>query len=298
MKSTSAINIPALAILMIAIAFLLFSNSYQHSLAQIKSGDQTNTPLTYKNTDLGLTMQYPSNWALQKGNLVKNTIAAFLLKDNRFHNALDFANITLAEVDLRVYSAPPGVTSSNLNLSQLDTKGQALITPLKNSSNTLGDLPAIKFGSYVFGGFTQRTMQVWTYIPDKHVLVAFVYIAQPSTFPLYVSTVQQMIDSVKIAPTSTSSPPGPAPSAPGSAVTQTAPSTATGSTTTAPSAPGSGGTIANAQTTPTQNAPAGANTPQVPTNPASNAPQNPGQNTGSPNVGPNLPSGSNGLGGK
>ncbi len=320
MKSTSAINILGLAILMIAIAFLLFSNSYQRALAQIKNGNQTITPLTYKNPDLGLTMQYPSNWLLQKGNLVRNTIAAFLLKEDRFHNAMDFANITLAEVDLRVYSAPPGVTSSNLNVGQLDTQGQTSITPYKNSSTRLGDLPAIKFGS-VFGRFPQKTMQVWTYIPDKHVLVAFVYIAQPSTFPLYVPVVQQMIDSVKIAHTPTSSPPSPAPSAPGSAATQpplvatgstttTTPSapgsaatqpplTAAGSTTTTPSAPGSGGTTANAQTTPTQNVPANANTPQVHTNPASNAPQNPGQNAGSPNVGSTSPSGSqNGLGSK
>ena len=301
MKSTSAIKIPGLAILMIAVAFLLFSISYQSTIAQINDGNQTITPLTYKNPDLGLTMQYPSNWVLQKDNLVRNTIAALLLKQDRFHNTLDFANITLAEVDLRVYPAPPGMTSSNLNIGQLDTQGQALIKQYKNSSTTLGNLPAIKFASYIFGGFTQKTMQVWTYIPYKHVLVAIVYIAQPSTFPLYAPAVQQMIDSVKIAPTSTSSPTSTTnqapsattgttttttPSTPGFAANQ-APSATTGTTTTTtPSAPGSGGTTANAHTTPTQNVPANANAPQVPT---SNAPQNPGHTTGSPNAGSKLP---------
>jgi hypothetical protein len=303
MKLTSTIKVPGLAILMIAIAFLLFTNSYQHTLAQINNGNQTITPLIYKNPDLGLTMQYPSNWALQKDNLVRNTIAAFLLKEDRFHNALDFANITLAEVDLRVYPAPPGVTSSNLNLGQLDTRGQALITSYKNSTTRLGGLPAIKLTSYVFGGFTQKTMQFWTYIPDKHVLMAIVYIAQPPTFPLYVPAVQQMISSMKIERTSTSSSTSEgstmsAPSAPGSEATQSPPAAA-GSTMSAPSAPGSGGTAPNAHTTPTQNIPANANTPQVPTNPTSNAPQNPGQITGSPNIGSKLPSGpQNGLGGK
>jgi hypothetical protein len=194
-----AIRISILAILMVAIVFLLCSNSYQRTFAQNFTSNQTTALLTYKNPDLGLTMQYPSSWVKQQDNMLRKTFAAFLLKEDRFHNSLNFANVSLAEVDLRVYPAPQGVTSANLNTSQLDTQGQALISQYKNSTTTLGGLPAIKLTSYIFGGFTQKTMQMWTYIPSKHVLFAVVYIVQPSAYSLYLPAVQQMIDSVKIA---------------------------------------------------------------------------------------------------
>ena len=295
------IKISVLTILAVAIVFLLCSNSYQRTLAQNTTGNQTTALLTYKNPDLGLTMQYPSNWVKQQDNLVRNTFAAFLLKENPFHNSLNFANISLAEVDLRVYPAPQGVTSANLNTSQLDTQGQALINQYKNGTTTLGGLPAIKLTSYVFGGFTQKTMQMWTYIPSKHVLFAIVYIVQPSAYPLYLPAVQQMINSVKIASTSTSLPPSTAiqtppaaatnntatPTAPASTATQTPPAAATSNTAT-PTAPASGGTTPNVHTTPTQNTPtapaqnvpANGPTQQVPTNPTTNVPQ-----LGSPSIG-------------
>ena len=279
---------------MVAIVFLLSSNSHQRTLAQKVTSNftsnftsnQTTPLLTYKNPDIGVTMQYPSNWVKQQDNLVRNTFAAFLLKENPFHNSLNFANVSLAEVDLRVYPAPQGVTSANLNTNQLDTQGQALISQYKNSTTALGGLPAIKVTSYVFGGFTQKTMQMWTYIPSKHVLFAIVYVVQPSAYSLYLPAVQQMINSVKIAPTSASSPPSTATQTPSAATTGTPASTATktpsaattGTPATATTAtpPASDGTTPNVHTTPTQNAPAvpaNAPTQQVPTNPATNAPQ-------------------------
>ena len=182
----------------LALVFLLASSSYPRTLAQNITSNQTTAFFTYKNPDLGLTMQYPSSWVKQQDNLVMNTFAAFLLKEDRFHNSLNFANVSLAEVDLRVYPAPQGVTSANLNASQLNIQGQALISQYRNSTTTLGGLPALKLTTYVFGGFTQKTMQMWTYIPSKHVLFAIVYIVQPSAYSLYLPAVQQMINSVKI----------------------------------------------------------------------------------------------------
>ncbi len=195
----------SILVILVASVFLLCSNSYQRTLAQTinsnqtVNSNQTATLLTYKNPDLGLTMQYPPDWVKQQGNLVMNTFAAFLLKENRFHNSLNFANVSLAEVDLRVYPAPQGLTTGSLNIGQLATQGQAIINQYKNSTTTLGGLPALKFTSYTFGGFTQKTMQMWTYIPSKHVIFAFVYIVQPSAYSLYLPAVEQMINSVKIA---------------------------------------------------------------------------------------------------
>ncbi len=192
---TITIKAAVMVLMLTSFACLLFSIGYQLSLAQVK----TNNLSTYNNPDLGLTMQYPSNWIKQKDNLVRNTIAAFILKENQFHNSLDFANITLAEVDLRVYPAPQNESSANLNIGQINTQGQAILSHYKNSTTTVGGLPALKIVSYLFGSFTQKALQVWTYVPSKHVLLEVIYTAQPSQYPLYLPAVQGMIDSVKLA---------------------------------------------------------------------------------------------------
>jgi hypothetical protein len=105
----------------------------------------------------------------------------------------------LAEVDLRVYNAPQNETSAKLNINQINTQGQTIVSYHKNSTTTLGGYPAFRIASYFFGGVTQKEMQIWTFIPNKHVLVEIVYIAQPSKYSLYLPIVERMIGSVEIA---------------------------------------------------------------------------------------------------
>jgi hypothetical protein len=78
-------------------------------------------------------------------------------------------------------------------------KGQVIISNYKNSSTTLGGLPAIKIISYFLGDVTEKEMQLWTYVPGKHVLIEMIYIAQPSKYSLYLPIVERMINSVEIA---------------------------------------------------------------------------------------------------
>jgi hypothetical protein len=42
-------------------------------------------------------------------------------------------------------------------------------------------------------------MQIWTFIPNKHVLVEILYLAQPTKYSLYLPEVEKRIDSVDIA---------------------------------------------------------------------------------------------------
>jgi hypothetical protein len=140
-------------------------------------------------------MQYPANWTLLEDNLLLHTIAAFQLIHQ---NIFDFTNTSLAEVDLRVYNAPQNETSANLNISQINTLGQMIVSHYQNVTTTLGGLPALKIISYFFGDVTQKEMQVWTFIPNKNVLVEIIYIAQPLKYSLYLPIVQRMIDSVEI----------------------------------------------------------------------------------------------------
>jgi hypothetical protein len=154
------------------------------------------TTLTYQNPDFGIKMQYPSNWIKQQDNLLLHTIVAF----NLIHeNIFDFTNTTLAELDIRVYNAPQNETFAKLNIGQINTQGQVIVTHYKNSTTTLGGLPALKISSYFFGDVSQKEMQVWTFVPSKNVLIEFIYIAQPSKYSLYLPIVERMINSVEIA---------------------------------------------------------------------------------------------------
>jgi hypothetical protein len=157
--------------------------------------NSNSTFLTYQNPDFGIKMQFPSNWIKQEDNLLLHSIAAFQLIHQ---NIFDFTNTTLAELDLRVFNAPQNETFAKLNIGQINTQGQAIVGHYKNATTTLGGLPALKIINYFFGDVTSKEMQVWTFIPSKHVLVEIIYIAQPSKYSLYLPIVQRMIDSVEI----------------------------------------------------------------------------------------------------
>ena len=169
----------------------------------VKNNNSTfSTFLTYQNPDFHIKMRYPSNWTKQEDNLAKHTIVGFSLIHQDIY---DFTNTTLAELDLRVYNAPENITFTNLNIDQVNhigkanTTNQVIIGHYKNATTTLAGLPALKIINYYFGDVGQKNMQVWTFIPSKHLLVELVYIADPSKYYLYLPTIQKMIDSVEIA---------------------------------------------------------------------------------------------------
>ena len=185
---------PPLISHVLALATSTVSSSSSGNGTSTASGNHSSF-LRYQNPDFGIRMQYPSNWTKQEDNLLLHTIAAFSLIHQ---NPFDFANVTLAEVDLRVYNAPQNETSAKLNIGQINTQGHTIVSYYKNSTTALGGYPALNIVSYFFEVVTQKEMQVWTFIPSKHVLVELIYIAQPSKYSLYLPIVQRMIDSVEI----------------------------------------------------------------------------------------------------
>jgi eukaryotic-like serine/threonine-protein kinase len=190
----------------------------QHTLAQSDTNDSdskntgknqgaavknsNSTFLTYQNPDFEIKMQYPSNWTKQEDNLALHTIVVFSLIHQDIY---DFTNTTLAELDLRVYNAPQNETFAKLNIDQvnnigqMNTTNQVIIGHYKNATTTLAGLPALKIINYYFGNVGQKEMQVWTFIPSKHLLVELIYLAAPSKYYLYLPTIERMIDSVVIA---------------------------------------------------------------------------------------------------
>ena len=196
----------------------LLCSTVQHTLAQSDTNDNdtkniglsreaagtnsNSTFLTYQNPDFQIKMQYPSNWTKQEDNLALHTIVGFSLIHQDIY---DFTNTTLAELDVRVYNAPQNESFAKLNIDQVNHIGQMNTTNLmiighyKNATTTLAGLPALKIINYYFGNVSQKEMQVWTFIPSKHILVELIYLADPSKYHLYLPIIERMIDSVEIA---------------------------------------------------------------------------------------------------
>jgi hypothetical protein len=204
-----------LFLILLLFSSLLYS-SIQQTLARSDTNDSKNsvrtqgvavknsnsTFLIYQNPDFQIKMLYPSNWTKQEDNLALHTIVGFSLIHQDIY---DFTNTTLAELDLRVYNAPENETFTKLNIDQvnhigrMNTTNEVIISHYKNATTTLAGLPALKIINYYFGDVGQKDMQVWTFIPSKHLLVQLIYIADPSKYYLYLPTIQKMIDSVNIA---------------------------------------------------------------------------------------------------
>jgi hypothetical protein len=158
--------------------------------------NKNSTFLAYDNPDFGIKLLYPSNWTKQEDNLRHQTIVGFSLIHEDIY---DFANTTLAEVDLRIYNAPQNETSAKFDIGQINTAGEVIVTHYKNSSTTLGGLPALRIINYYYGDVTQKEMQVWTFVPNKNVILEMLYIAQPSKYSLYLPIAEKMIGSVVIS---------------------------------------------------------------------------------------------------
>ncbi|NAL78634.1 hypothetical protein [Nitrososphaera sp. AFS] len=176
--------------------FISVKQAFAHGQAQTQAHANNGTLLTYQNPDFGIKLKYPSNWTKIEDGLLLHTIVAFQLQHE---NIYDFTNTTLAEIDLRVYNSPPNETSAKLGINQIYTGGQTIIGYYKNSTTTLGGLPAIKIVNYYFGDITQKEMQIWTFVPNKHILFEILYIAPPSKFSLYLPAAQKLINSLEIA---------------------------------------------------------------------------------------------------
>lgn len=188
-----------IAILLLSSTIILTSDwcfDVKHAFAQVPTNPNNGTLLTYQNPDFGIKLKYPSNWTKIEDGLLLHSIVAFQLQHE---NIYDFTNTTLAEIDLRVYNAPANETSPKLGINQIYTGGQTIIGYYKNSTTTLGGLPAIKIVNYYFGDVTQKEMQIWTFVPNKHILLEILYITPPSKFSVYLPAAQKLINSLEIS---------------------------------------------------------------------------------------------------
>jgi hypothetical protein len=148
--------------------------------------------LTYENTELGISIQYPSNWE----------------KSVHLDNFVTFT--APPETDTRIYPAALGLkvqelSSQNIPLQEI-TKVQMSelkrsnpdVKVLESTSTTFAGKPAHKivFSAIDNKEVERKAIQVWTVIGNKAFLIT--YKAEPDKFSSYLPTIERMIDSFKI----------------------------------------------------------------------------------------------------
>ena len=152
--------------------------------------------LTYENPELGISIQYPSNWE------------KLVSLDN-------FVTFTAPpETDTRIYPAALGLkvqeltSSSQNNIPSLQEITKVQMSDLKRStpdlkvlestSTTIAGKPSHKivFSATDNKEVERKAMQVWTVIGNKAVLIT--YKAEPDKFASYLPTIERMIDSFKV----------------------------------------------------------------------------------------------------
>ena len=148
--------------------------------------------LTYENPELGISIQYPSNW-------------------EKLVNLDNFVTFTAPpETDTRIYPAALGLkvqelSSQNIPLQEITKvqmsdlkKSNPDLNVLESTPTTIAGKPAHKivFSAIDNEEVERKAMQVWTVIGNKAILIT--YKAEPDKFLSYLPTIERMIDSFKV----------------------------------------------------------------------------------------------------
>jgi hypothetical protein len=202
--------------IIVVVTMILF---HQHVLAQ------TTSFLIYDNPNLGIKIQYPSDWIkfefsnnLLSNNTNRNEFPYNLIPNDI--NSVEFikkekvTNQSVASVEARVQSRPLEIkTIEDLRnyviLGLANKTGHNINTEIINSSETtLSNLPAFKIfynvpQIHVLEGIpnvpAKKVMRIETLNPSIHKSYAILYFAQSDLFNTYLPTVQKMISSFRIA---------------------------------------------------------------------------------------------------
>ena len=168
------------------------------------SSPSTSSPLnssylTYNDTDLGFSIQYPSDWSINNGDSEHNTVVVFESPDKD------------ASADIRIY--PKGDYESIKDYGdsfKKSTSDYKLLKYYRNSSTTLSDRPAFKViylstydpnlfeKEFGYKSETAKAMVVATMVPEQESFFDVAYFAQPTKFNDYLPVVEKMIDSFQI----------------------------------------------------------------------------------------------------
>jgi hypothetical protein len=151
------------------------------------------TYLPYEDSDLGFTIDYPSDWKIDRENTASYTVASF-----------DSPNETTS-VNVRVFPSSDYESIKEYGDKTFkESKDDTLLAYYRNSTTLLSGKLAIKAiylttSSGLFGSTTSKAMMFATLVPEKNSIYAIVYFSKPQNFNNSRPVVEKMIDSFKIS---------------------------------------------------------------------------------------------------
>jgi eukaryotic-like serine/threonine-protein kinase len=174
----------------------IFLDIPQSTIAQNPSFSSSSF-LLYENPTHGIKMQYPSNWMASTNQLpTYNSIIGF------YSPLENLSDVLPAELALSITTYVNNISLneySKITRTALEQQGMEII---ESEPTTLAGNPAHKI---IFSPGAQvaqsspiefKVMQIFTTIENKVYLLS--YNAETSKFPLYMDTIQQMLESLKI----------------------------------------------------------------------------------------------------
>jgi eukaryotic-like serine/threonine-protein kinase len=176
----------------------IFLDIPQSTIAQNPSSSFSSSSfLLYENPTHGIKMQYPSNWMASTNQLpTYNSIIGF------YSPLENLSDVLPAELALSITTYVNNISLdeySKITRTALEQQGMEII---ESEPTTLAGNPAHKI---IFSPGAQvaqsspiefKVMQIFTTIENKVYLLS--YNAETSKFPLYMDTIQQMLESLKI----------------------------------------------------------------------------------------------------
>ena len=166
----------------------------------LNSSPLNSTYSTYDDKDLGFTIQYPSDWTIDKTNSQHSTVASF---DSPQKDA---------SVNIRIF--PKGDFKSIKEYGDKNFKeseDQTLLGYYRNSSTLLSGKPAFRAiylttykpslfeNAFGYQSSTSKAMFTATMVPEKKSIYALVYFSNPTNFDNNLPVIEKMIDSFKIS---------------------------------------------------------------------------------------------------
>jgi hypothetical protein len=162
----------------------LFLSLLDYELALGQGQSQQQSLLTYKNPNLGVSIQYPSDWELEEES---NDKLRFIKQDGFVTADLNIEDIDQSDTTLSEYA------STRVNELQTQRPEFQLVS---NEPTTISkNIPAQKV-VYTFereeDGKTNKVMRIWSTNEDK--LYTLAYIAESGQYDRYLPSFQRMVD--------------------------------------------------------------------------------------------------------
>src|ERR671911_124751 len=182
---STAITTRCILAIFIVIGYM-FLDIPQSTIAQNPSSFSSSSFLLYENPTHGIKMQYPSNWMASTNQLpTYNSIIGF------YSPLENLSDVLPAELALSITTYVNNISLdeySKITRTALEQQGMEII---ESEPTTLAGNPAHKI---IFSPGAQVAQSS----PIEYKVYLLSYNAETSKFPLYMDTIHQMLESLKI----------------------------------------------------------------------------------------------------